>query len=72
MYTSWASLLAKTVKNLSAMHYIYVQSLGQEDSMEKGVLPSPVFLPGEFHGQSGQRIPWTVHGVTKNQPQLNS
>ena len=69
MYISWASLLAQTVKNLSAMHDIWVRSLGWEYSMEKGVLPSPVFLPGEFHGQ---RIPWTVHGVTKNQPQLSS
>ena len=28
-----------------------VQSLGQEDPLEKEWLPIPVFLPGEFHGQ---------------------
>ena len=28
-----------------------VQSLGQEDTLEKGLQPPPVFLPGEF--------PWT-------------
>ena len=25
--------------------------LGQEDPLEKQWLPTPVFLPGEFHGQ---------------------
>ena len=28
-----------------------VRSLGQEDPLEEGMLPTPVFLPGEFHGQ---------------------
>ena len=28
-----------------------VQSLGQEDPLEKGMTTTPVFLPGEFHGQ---------------------
>ena len=30
-----------------------VQSLGQEDPLEEGMQPIPVFLPGEFHGQRG-------------------
>ena len=46
-----ASLVAQTVKNLLAMWETWVQSLDQEDPLEKGVLPTPVFLPGEFHGQ---------------------
>ena len=46
-----SSLVAKTVKNLSAMQEIWVWSLGQEDPLEKEWLPTPVFLPGEFHGQ---------------------
>ena len=25
--------------------------MGQEDPLEKRMLPTPVFLPGEFHGQ---------------------
>ena len=29
----------------------WVQSLGWEDPLERGQLPTPVFLPGEFHGQ---------------------
>ena len=39
------------VKNLPGMQETWVQSLGQEDSLEKGMAPTPVFLPGEFHGQ---------------------
>ena len=35
-------------------------SLGREDPLEEGVVPTPVFLPGESHGQrslAGYR-PW--------------
>ena len=39
------------VKNLPAMQGISVRSLGQEDPWRKEWLPTPVFLPGEFHGQ---------------------
>ena len=40
-------------KNLSAMQETWVQSLGWEDPLEKEIAtqPTPVFLPGEFHGQ---------------------
>ena len=41
--------MAQTIKNLPAIQEIGVQSLGWEDSLEKG-LPTPVFLLGEFHG----------------------
>ena len=37
------------VKNLPAMQETQVQSPAREDPLEKG--PTPVFLPGEFHGQ---------------------
>ena len=37
-------------KNLPAMQETWVQFLGWEDPLKKG-LPTPVFLPGEFHGQ---------------------
>ena len=33
----WASLAAQRVKNLPAMQEIQVQSLGQEDPLEKGM-----------------------------------
>ena len=50
--------MAQLVKNPPAMWETWVQSLGCEDSLEKGRLPTPVFWPGEFHGlySSGGRI----------------
>ena len=45
------SLVAQMVKNLPAMQETRVQSLGQDDPLEKGWKPTLVFLPGEFHGQ---------------------
>ena len=45
-----ASLAAQMVKNLPTMWETWVQPLGQEDPLEKG-MATPVFLPGEFHGQ---------------------
>ena len=37
------------VKNLPAMLDTWVWLLGWEDLLEKGWLPTPVFLPGKFH-----------------------
>ena len=46
------SLVAQSVKNPPAMQQeTQVRSLGQEDLLEKGWQPTPVFLPGESHGQ---------------------
>ena len=39
------------VKNPPPMQETQGQSLGQEDALEKGMLPTPVFLSGETHGQ---------------------
>ena len=47
---SWASLVAQLVKNPLAMRETWVWSLGWEDPLEKGQVPTPVFWPGEFHG----------------------
>ena len=41
------------VKNLPAMQETNIQSLGQEDSLEDEWQLTPVFLPGESHGQKG-------------------
>ena len=49
--SSWASLVAQTIKNLPAMREIQVQSLDLEDSRRKEWLSTLVFLPGEFHRQ---------------------
>ena len=46
-----ASQVAQGVKYLPAMLETWVQSLGLEDPLEKERQPTPVFLPGEFHGQ---------------------
>ena len=46
-----ASLVAQMVNNMPAMQETQVQSLGREDLLEKGMLPTPVFLPEESHGQ---------------------
>ena len=50
-YETGVSLVVQIVKNLHAMQETQVQSLGQEDPLEKEWLSTPVFLPGEFHGQ---------------------
>ena len=47
----WASLVAQMIKNLPTMQDTWVQSLSQEDPLEREWLPIPVFLPGELHRQ---------------------
>ena len=51
LVTGRASLVAQRVKCLPAMQETWVQSRGQEDPLEKEMATSPVFLPGESHGQ---------------------
>ena len=45
--------MAQTLKNPPAMQETWVQHMGWEDALEKGMAtnPTPVFWPGEFHGQ---------------------
>ena len=38
------------VKRLSTMRETRVRSLGREDPLEEEWQPTPVFLPGKFHG----------------------
>ena len=47
-----ASLVAQRIKNLSAVQEIWVQSLGQEDILEKGMATNFIVL--------AWRIPWAV------------
>ena len=59
--------MAQMVRNLPAMRETWVQSLGQEDPLEKGMATLSSVL--------AWRMPWTeepgglhtVHGVAKNQ-----
>ena len=39
------------VKDLPAVQETWVRSLGWEDPLEEAWKPTPVFLPGESHGQ---------------------
>ena len=39
------------VRNLPAVQETWITSLGREDPLEKEMIPTPVFLPGEVHGQ---------------------
>ena len=49
---SWAFLVAQLVKNLPAVRETWVQSLGWEDLLEKGMTTHSCIL--------AWRIPWTV------------
>ena len=66
----WASLVAQMVKSLPAMQEAWVQSLGQEDLLEKGMSTCFRIL--------AWRIPWTEEPgglpairVTKSRTQLS-
>ena len=43
---------------------------GQEDPWRRKCLPTPVFVPGEFHGQKS--LVDIIHGITKSQTQLSN
>jgi len=49
------------IKNLPAKHETQVQSLGQEVPWRRKWLPTPIFLPGEFHRQRSRAAysPWS-------------
>ena len=63
----WVSQL---VKNPPAMHETWVQSLGWEDPLEKGMATHSSILSWRIPIDRGA---WqaTVHGVTKSQTQLS-
>ena len=66
----WASLVAQMVKNLPTLQETGVRSLGQEDSLEKGMATHSSIL---FLQNSMDRGAWwaTVHGVTKSWTRLS-
>ena len=45
------SLVVQMVKNLLAVQETWVPSLVQKNPWRRECQPTPVFLPGEFHGQ---------------------
>ena len=56
----WASLVAQLVKNPPAMKETWVQSLGQEDPLEKRMATHSSIL--------AWRIPWMDRGAWKASP----
>ena len=51
LWISWASLVAQRVKHLPVMWESQVWSLGGKIPWRRKWQPTPVFLPGESHGQ---------------------
>ena len=62
---SQASLVAQKVKNLSAMHKTWVQSLGREDPLEEGMATHSSILAWRIPMDRGAQQA-TVHGVTES------
>ena len=65
VFIKWASLVAQMVKNPPAMRGIWVQSLGQEDSLEEGMATHSSILvwrilwteePGRLQRTGSQRV----------------
>ena len=40
------------------MQETLIRSLGREDPLEKGMQPTPVFFPGESHGE--RSLAWSI------------
>ena len=53
------------IKNLPEIQESWVRSLSWEDPLEKGMATTPVFLPGDFHGQRSLvgYSPWDQKGL---------
>ena len=64
--SQWASLGAQTVKNLPAMRRWGFDPWVRKIPWRRAWQPTPVFLPGEPHGQRGRRA--AVHGVAESDP----
>ena len=61
----WASLVAQTVKNLPAMQETQVQSLGQKDTLEKGMATHSSILAlriPQMEERGRQQSMWSQRG----------
>jgi len=67
----WASLVAQTVKNSSAMGETWVQTLGCEDPLQEGMATHSSILAWRI---PMDRTAWwaTVHGVARIRTQLSN
>ena len=69
--TQRVSLVAQMVKNLPAMTEIWIQSLGWDDPLEKGMATHSSVLVWRI--PMGRGAWWaTVHGVTKSRAPLSN
>ena len=68
-YPQWVSLVAQTVKNLPAVQETQVLSWVRKIPWRREWLPTPVFLPGEFHGQRSLAgySPWGCKELDMNE-----
>ena len=64
------SLVAQMVKNLPAMQETQVQSLGEEDPLEKEMAIHSSILAWRIPDRGAWRA--TVHGVTKSRAHLSN
>ena len=67
---AWAALVAQTVKKLPEMWETWVQSLGWEDPLEKGMVTHSIIFAWRI---PMDREAWRarVHRVTKSRTQLS-
>ena len=65
LLTQAASQVAEKVKCLPAMWETQVQSLGQEDPLEKEMEPTLVLLPGKFH-EERSLVGYTPQGLKES------
>jgi len=65
-------IVAEKVKSLSAVQETQVQSLGQEDSLEKGITTYSSILLGEFHGERSLAgySPWDHKKLDTTEPDI--
>ena len=68
--TLGASLVAEMVKNLPTMQKTQVPSLGQEDSLKKGI-GYPIHYSCLLNSMERGAWQTAVHGVAKSQTRLN-
>ena len=68
-YPQWVSLLPQAVKNLPAVQETQVFSWVRKIPWRREWLPTPVFLPGEFHGQRSLAgySPWGCKELDMNE-----
>ena len=67
---SWASLVARTVKNLPAIQKTWVHPLGWEDSLEEGMATHSSGFSCLENPMNREAWQATVHGVAKSWTQL--